>query len=63
MIEERYLFRLLCRGDGVYASFDGYHVVLDLEPPVLANLDEFREDLDDAAKRAIQEEPPPKGES
>lgn len=48
-IEDRYL------GDGVYASFDGYHIVLDLrkqdasvialEPKVLARLDAFRADV------------------
>lgn len=49
MIEDRYL------GDGVYASFDGYHIVLDLrgqdsttrialESQVLNQLNIFRED-------------------
>lgn len=43
-------------GDGVYASFDGYHVWLDLrgqdsvtrialEPPVLTALDRYRQDI------------------
>ena len=47
LIDDDYL------GDGVYASFDGYHIVLDLraqdnttrialEPPVLTALDRFR---------------------
>lgn len=47
-VEDEYL------GDGVYASFDGYHVILDLrgqepaprsaialEPKVLANLEKY----------------------
>ena len=49
MIEDRYL------GDGVYASFDGHHIVLDLraqdsttkialEPAVLCELVRFNED-------------------
>ena len=49
-IEDRYL------GDGVYASFDGYHVVLDLrgqdsttrialEPNVLASLNAYVEQI------------------
>ncbi len=48
--EDRYL------GDGVYASCDGYHIVLDLraqdsttrialEPPVFDALVKYREDL------------------
>ena len=52
-IEDRYL------GDGVYASFDGYHVVLDLraqdsttrialEPPVMHRLIEFNKAVDRA---------------
>lgn len=56
MIEDRYL------GDGVYASFDGYHIVLDLrgqdnttrialEPGVLASFGRFQADL----ARAIKE--------
>ena len=43
-------------GDGVYASYDGYHIVLDLrgqdnttmialEPPVLDALDRYRKQL------------------
>lgn len=51
MPEKRYL------GDGVYAKFDGYHIVLTVEdgetvrqtifldPSVLAGLDSFREDV------------------
>lgn len=42
-------------GDGVYASFDGYHIILDLrgqdnttrialEPPVMAALVKYRDD-------------------
>ena len=49
MIDDRYL------GDGVYASFDGYHTWLDtraqspvnriaLEPPVIAELKRFISD-------------------
>lgn len=49
-IEDRYI------GDGVYASFDGYHIILDLraqdnttrialEPPVLDELLRFRKDI------------------
>ena len=58
-IEDRYL------GDGVYASFDGYHIILDLraqdsttrialEPEVLASLNHSVDDL-----RKIVEEGPP----
>ena len=43
-------------GDGVYATFDGYHIVLDLrgqdnttrialEPDVMESLDEYRQKL------------------
>ena len=50
VISDRYL------GDGVYASFDGYNIVLDLrgqdagiriglEPEVLCQFDEFRANL------------------
>jgi hypothetical protein len=50
LIPDRYL------GDGVYASFDGYHIVLDLrgqdsgtriglEPEVLNALGEYRHDI------------------
>ncbi len=61
---ERYL------GDGVYASFDGYHVVLDLrgqdsttrialEPAVFSALQTYRYDMcklaDDAYKEANHE--------
>ena len=49
-MEDQYL------GDGVYASFDGYNIVLDLrgqddttrivlEPAVLSALDEYRNSL------------------
>lgn len=52
-MEDRYL------GDGVYASFDGYHIVLDLrgqdnftrialEPAVMDALERFREDTKSA---------------
>lgn len=65
LIEDRYL------GDGVYASWDGYHVVLDLraqgpdrialEPSVLRELDRFRGDVarlatDEAAMGGCDEE-------
>ncbi len=53
MIEDRYL------GDGVYASYDGYHIVLDLraqesvfptkialEPQVMRALKQFESDID-----------------
>ena len=54
-IEDRYL------GDGVYASFDGYHVVLDLraqdgitrialEPQVLDALNAYVADIQNAAR-------------
>jgi len=54
LIDDRYL------GDGVYASFDGYHIVLDtraqpgrnviaLEPSVMKELDRFQRDLLEAA--------------
>ena len=57
LIEDRYL------GDGVYASHDGYHIVLDLraqdsttrialEPQVLDSLDNYRKAVDDLAKGA-----------
>jgi len=49
MIEQRYL------GDGVYASYDGYHIwlavndhtnkVVALEPPVLKALMEYERDI------------------
>ena len=50
LIEDRYI------GDGVYASFDGFHIWLDLrrqdsttrialEPSVMRKLDRFRDDL------------------
>jgi hypothetical protein len=59
--EERYL------GDGVYASCDGYHIILDLraqdrsrialEPPVFDALVRYRDDLVTAAQaaREVQE--------
>ncbi len=51
MMDDRYL------GDGVYASFDGYHVTLDLrgqdsttrislEPAVLIGLNQFVRDIE-----------------
>ena len=50
-MDDRYL------GDGVYASFDGYHIILDLrgqdsttriglEPSVLAELNQYAKDLE-----------------
>ena len=50
IIEDRYI------GDGVYASFDGYHIVLDLrgqdsttriglEPQVMEQLKRFQKDI------------------
>jgi len=56
-IEDRYL------GDGVYASFDGYQIWLDLrgqdsttrialEPSVFAQLIRFKADIDELAKVA-----------
>ena len=55
VIEDRYL------GDGVYASFDGYHIVLDLraqdnitkialEPYVFEELVRFENDIKKATK-------------
>lgn len=48
-------------GDGVYASYDGYHIVLDLraqgsdriamEPEVLHELDKFRSTVNALYKR------------
>ena len=60
LIEDRYL------GDGVYASFDGYHILLDLraqdsttriglEPPVLDSLWQYRRDIQSAIERAQAE--------
>ncbi len=57
-IEDRYL------GDGVYASFDGYYIVLDLrahnsttrialKPEVLAQLNHYVEDL----RKGLPDEP------
>ncbi len=59
MIEDAHL------GDGVYASFDGYYIVLDLrsqdsttyialEPSVLEAFDYFREQIEDA-RRTFEE--------
>ena len=56
IVPDRYL------GDGVYASFDGYHITLDLraqdpvlpitrialEPSVLEALDRYRKDIQTA---------------
>jgi len=53
LIEDRYL------GDGVYASYDGWNLILDLraqdnttrialEPPVLKSLDLFRQNIQSA---------------
>ena len=50
VLEDRYI------GDGVYASFDGYHIILDLraqdnttrialEPSVFASLIQYHDDL------------------
>lgn len=53
-------------GDGVYASYDGYHLVLDLraqeptlpitrialEPEVLAQLDRYRREIQTAIEQA-----------
>ena len=61
MIDDRYL------GDGVYASYDGYHIVLDLraqdettrialEPAVFHQLTRFREDLVRALSAKIQKD-------
>lgn len=61
VIEDRYL------GDGVYASFDGYHIWLDtraqipnnriaLEPEVLARLDDFRKAVE-IARRTHRSKP------
>ena len=47
-----------CIGDGVYASFDGYHIILDLraqdsmtrialEPAVLTELMKYRADVEE----------------
>lgn len=51
-------------GDGVYASFDGYHIFLDLraqgpdrialEPPVLDKLLEYRERMVNLAEQYRQ---------
>jgi len=51
-------------GDGVYASFDGYHIVLDLraqdnftrialDPKVFSNLIRFRNDCTKSNENAI----------
>lgn len=69
MIEDRHL------GDGVYASFDGYHIwlavndhrhkVVALEPAVLAALVQYNDDLQKRIKEAMapKEEPEPEGDS
>jgi len=55
-------------GDGVYASFNGYHVVLDLrgqdsitrivlETDVLDSLDRFRDMIADAYRRQAETGP------
>jgi len=57
LIDDRYL------GDGVYVSFDGYHIWLDtraqdpvnriaLEPIVLAQLEQYRRDIQTAIEKA-----------
>ena len=58
-IEDRYL------GDGVYASFDGYNIILDLraqdtsrialEPEVMAKLKAFEKAIGEAAAKAREE--------
>ncbi len=59
-IEDQYL------GDGVYASFDGYHITLDLraqdietrialESEVLENLDRYRQHIKDKIKEVKEE--------
>ena len=59
IIEDRYL------GDDVYASFDGYHIVLDLrgqdnltrialEPAVMSALNQFNLDIVNAAINEAQ---------
>lgn len=56
-------------GDGLYASFDGYHIILTaprddgehfvaLEPPVMAALDDYRERLYEAIKVYKQSQEP-----
>ena len=59
IIEDRYI------GDGVYASFDGYHIILDLrkqdasrialEPEVIDQLLRYRGDIAALAKARPQE--------
>ena len=61
LIEDTYL------GDGVYASYDGYHVWLDLrtqdgtrialEPEVLKMLDLYRRTIQQAIERAQEDKP------
>lgn len=62
-IEDRYL------GDGVYASFDGYHIQLDLrgqdnttrialEPGVLARLNEYASEINNRASCDDADEAP-----
>lgn len=60
IIEDRYI------GDGVYASFDGYHIVLDLraqdttkialEPPVFAQLVQYERDVAAAIAKATEQD-------
>ncbi len=61
VIEDRYI------GDGVYASFDGYHIFLDtraqepvhrigLEPAVLEELERYKTDVQAACKQAESEQ-------
>jgi len=62
--EERYL------GDGVYATCDGYHIILDLraqdnttrialEPPVIDELLKYRDDLVQRATGPFVDVPKP----
>jgi hypothetical protein len=59
-LEDRYL------GDGVYASTDGYHIILDLraqdtttrialEPAVMQALADFKDDFDKEIKKGEAE--------
>jgi hypothetical protein len=63
LIPDRYL------GDGVYVSYDGYNLWLDLrvqrldikialEPEVLAMFDQYRRDIQTAIEKAQEEEKP-----
>ena len=60
IIEDRYI------GDGVYASFDGYHIILDLraqdkttrialEPDILRKIIQFSEDIKKKGQEAEKE--------